>query len=240
MKKVLLYLIAIQPIVLCSCVGTVVKKLDLDSDTPIVEKLAVKNKEVYFVGMAHLAKQGFYDNTKKIIENLQTEGFVFYVESVKGLDPQNQINDTISLKKLRKLTNVDLGMKYSMSQNVLLQKIIKQYNLVDQPKYEILGVKNYKRVDYNVSQLVGFYEKKYSIIPLDSCDLKTGLGDKYNCKAAKFSQRQKFSNEIILEVRNNLIVDSILNSSDEKIVIIYGRKHLEGIRNGLINMKIKN
>lgn len=227
------------PTLLSSCVTTIVNKLDLNSSTPIIEKLPVKNKEIYFLGMAHVAKKEFYDNTKMIVENLQSEGFVFYVESVKELNVENLIVDTISFKKIRKITNLDLGQKYSKGDNELLQKIIKKYNLVDQPKYEILGVKNYKRVDYNITQLIDFYEKKYGVVKLDSCDYTTNLGNKYSCKTVKNTQRLNFTNDIIFEVRNNLVVDSILHSSDKKIVIIYGKAHLEGIKNEL-NNQIKN
>lgn len=223
--------------VLCSCASAVVNKLDLDSDTPVVEKLPVTEKEVYFLGMAHLAKKEFYENTKKIVENLQSEGFVFYVESVKEFPNENAVVDTLSMKKFRKLTNLDVGLKYSESKNVLLQKIKNKYNLVDQPRYELLGIKNFKRVDYNYTQLVAFYENKYSMIKLDSCDVRADIGKLYGCKPLNASQRINFTNEIIFNKRNDLIVDSILNSADKKIVVIYGKKHLEGVRYQLTQKK---
>ena len=42
--------------------------------------------------------------------------------------------------------------------------------------------------------------------------------------------RKFFLNEIILDRRNKLIAETLINSSDKKIIMIYGKMHLKGIR----------
>jgi hypothetical protein len=230
MKKIFFYTIALLGILLQSCLSIISNKYELNSKTPKLEKINVNGKEVYFLGMAHLAKKEFYDNSKLLIEDLQKKGFIFYIESVTDLDNKSAIIDTLSVKKIRKLIDLDLTIRYSNSKNPYLQKIKDKYDLIDQPKYEFFELKNYKRIDYSYTQLIDFYETKYEKIKLDSCDLRTEIRNPYNCETANITDRKKFTNEIILNMRNKLIVDSLLNAQDKKIVIIYGKMHLKGIK----------
>ena len=108
----------------------------------------MNGKEVYFLGMSHLAKKEYYDNTKLLIEDFQAKVFIFYLESINDFENKIIILDTLAVKKFRKLTDLDLSIKYSKSQNPCLQKLKNRYALIDQPKYLFFGLKNYKRVDY--------------------------------------------------------------------------------------------
>jgi len=210
-----------------------VKKYELDSKTPKLEKIEIKNKDVFFLGMSHLAKNEFYENTKLLIADLQAKGYIFYVESITELKNKNIPIDTLSVKKLRKLTDLDLTIRFSNSKNPYLQKLKNKYTLVDQPSYESLGVKNFKRIDYLYNELINFYEMKYKVITLDSCDLKTDITKDYNCETLNLAAKINFTNEIVLNTRNKLIADSLVNSGDSKIVVIYGKMHLKGIKDYL-------
>ena len=213
-----------------SCLSVIVSKYDLNSKTPKLEKIDVPEKEVYFLGVAHIAKEEFYENMKVIIEELQEKDFIFYLESVSELDKKNISIDTFSIKKIRKLTDLDISLKYSESQNPYLQKLRKKYDLIDQPKYDFFALKNYKRVDYSYAELINFYEAKFGKIELDSCDVNTEIRSIYKCKSGNTTERKNFTDEIILDVRNRLIADSITKSNDKKIVVIYGKAHLKGIK----------
>ena len=162
MKKFNLYLLISILILLQSCLSMIVNKYELDSKKPKLEKINVPGKEVYFIGMAHLATKDFYDNTKLLVGDLQAKGFVFYVEAINDFTNKNKSIDTISLKKLRKILDTDLSIKYSQSDNPYFQKIQKKYNLIDQPKYDFFELTNFKRIDYNYTELVNFYEAKFN------------------------------------------------------------------------------
>ena len=237
MKKIILGSIIIVLLCLQSCLPFVAKKLQLDAKNPSIEKLQINEKEVYFMGMSHLAKKEFYDNTKLLVKEFQSKGFVFYVEAITELDKSKFNLDTIYAKKFRKLTEIDLTIRYSMSDNLLLQKLKTKYNLIDQPKYDSFGMKNFKRVDLNYTELVDRYENKFEKIVLDSCDLMNDIGKPYNCQKSNLSARKNFRNELVFKSRNKLITDSVLNSNDKKIVIVYGKMHLAGIKQILANRK---
>ena len=224
MYKIKNILLSFSWIIFSSCLSTIASVGGLKDKSPDVKRLNIEGKEVYFIGMSHLAKEEFYLNTKKIITEYQQNGFMFYVETVK-----NDKEDTLALKKFRKLMNLDLKIKFSNIDNSILVKLKDKYKLIDQPKYEYMGLTSYKIVDYNYSELLDFYEKKYGKIILDSCDLKTEIGSKYICTPYESKDRKVFKNEIIIKKRNELIVEKIKNSEDKKIVIIFGKKHLKGI-----------
>ncbi len=71
--------------------------------------------------MMHLASNEFYENTRKIIADFQQRGFIFFVELV---GEKNKIQDSLNLKKIRKLIGLDLTTKYSQNNNPILRNII--------------------------------------------------------------------------------------------------------------------
>ncbi len=236
MKKTLIISLVFMLFLFISCASYLVNKIGLNDKSPICEKLIFKDKEVYFLGMMHLASNEFYENTRKIIADFQQRDFIFFVELVAE---KNKLVDSLNLRKIRKLSGLDLSLKYSQNNNPILRNIIKKYNLIDQPKYSSLGLLNYTRIDLSPSEMINLYEKKYTPVLLDSCDLKTKLGESYNCKT-NANMRNIFNEEIIFIERNKLIINAILNSNDKKIVVIYGKAHHEGIVKELKMLKNNN
>jgi|GEM_PF-1488615 len=222
-----------------SCISFIAKQTGLHDKTPVFERLNVPEKEVYFLGMMHLAKSEYYEAAKKILDTFNKQGYVFYVESVSENTTDSTVKvelDSIRMKKIRKIIRLDLG-KYSETDNEILKKLIQKFNLVDQPHYRNMGIKNYRRVDLSYVQLIDMYEKKYGPVILDSCDLATALKTSYNCNPLPARTRKIFTDEFIVAERNKLIAEAALSSNDKKIVIIYGKKHLEGIREEINNAK---
>ena len=78
--------------------------------------------------------------------------------------------------------------------------------------------------------MIDFYESKYKRVILDTCYIKTSLGNIYKFETTQNSERKIFTNEIILDKRNKLIAETLVNSSDKKIIMIYGKMHLKGIK----------
>jgi uncharacterized protein YbaP (TraB family) len=218
-----------------SCLSILASSADLSARSPKQETISVPGKEVYFVGMAHLGNKEFYDNAKTILTDFQNRGFVCYLESVRGLGEDRIGIDTLYAKKFRKLTGLNITEKYSQLSNPIMQQLIRKYKLIDQPSYEDLGVTHYTWVDYTYIDLVNLYEKRHSLIELDRCDVETGIDRFYACKV-NTSDRSEFTETIILKERNKLIARTIASSKDKKIVVIYGKMHLEGIRQELAQL----
>ena len=78
--------------------------------------------------------------------------------------------------------------------------------------------------------MIDFYESKHKRVILDNCDIKTPLGNIYKCETSQNSERKIFTNEIILDRRNKLNAETLVNSSDKKIIITSGKMHLKGIK----------
>lgn len=222
MKLFCLFIICIMQ---SSCASFIANKIGLKDKSPFCKQVILKDKEVYFIGMMHLATNEFYENTKKMVADFKQKDFVFFVE---GVAESNKTIDTFNLKKIRKLVGLDLTIKYSQNNNPILKNIIKKYNLIDQPKYANLGVSNYTRTDLSPSEMISLYEKKHPSVLLDSCDLKTKLGESYDCKTNN-DERNVFTKEIIYTERNKVILNAILNSNYKKIVVIYGKEHYDGV-----------
>ena len=64
--------------------------------------------------------------------------------------------------------------------------------------------------------MIDFYESKYKRLVLNTCEVKTPLGNIYKRETTQNSERKIFTNEIILDKRNKLIAKSLINSSDKK------------------------
>ena len=63
-----------------------------------------EEKTVIFIPMVHYSTELFYKDVIVKIDSLQKEGFYFYFE---GMDVEKK--DTVSLRKLRKITGVPLA-----------------------------------------------------------------------------------------------------------------------------------
>ena len=232
MKKIILFSIII---ILNSCYNLIAKKIGLTDLEPQLTKLKVPHKDVYFLGIMHLGKKEYYDNVKIKITNFQNEGYTFYVEGASSFENGKKTIDTISLKKMRKITGLDFSIKYSQMTNDIFKKMVEKIQLQDQPNYEDLGAINIIKVDYNFKQLISFFETENTIVKLDSCDLATPLGIEFKCSQLNKETRDKFDKEILLEKRNKQLADSILNSKHKKIVVVYGKKHLDGVQKLILN-----
>ena len=236
MKKSIYGFIIAIGIVTPSCINILGKVTGLSENTTTLEKINVPNKEVYFLGMRHLGKKEFYESAEKTIKEYQDKGFVFYLEGINKIDSSNfsndnprYIKDTLSHKKIRRILGIDLANKYSEIDNPILDNLVTKYSLIDQPKYYKLGVKNYVWVDIPLSELIKKFESTHGTVNLTTCDSVTDLKAPYVCGIANKITLKQFKNEIIKQYRNEHIVNTIKNSTDKKIVIIYGILHYKGI-----------
>ena len=95
-----------------------------------------------------------------------------------------------------------------------------------QPKWKDLGITESDfNADISLKDLITEYEDRYDEVELDNCDMETSFKNEYNCSK---STKNDLS-PIILDFRNQNIVNLIKNSNDKKIVVIYGARHKKGI-----------
>ena len=189
--------------------------------------------------MHHVGKKEFYEDAKHKIDSLIQDGYIIYYENVNmpaGID--SLVKDTL-YRKSRKITGVDLSTMKANQGYIdtvngtfmgLKAGFITKYKLVNQgkgmlPLKDSLHVKN---VDANFPQLIVACEKKFGPVELTSYDYDTKFGENYKSK-----KNEDLFNYFIVSFRNKLITDSILNSSQKKIAMIYGSLHFDGILENL-------
>lgn len=153
---------------------------------------------------------------------------------MEGKEDTNNVSlDTIAFKKLRKINNIDFTVDYANADNSALQIFIRKYDLIAQPKYEQLNVKKFLWADVHYLEQINRFESQFGVVRLDSCDLATPLGGSYKCESFPKSTRNKFKTEIAFGYRNRKLAEKIINSPHEKILVIFGKAHLKGLKEEL-------
>ncbi|NOY49593.1 MAG: hypothetical protein GXO88_03365 [Chlorobi bacterium] len=75
-------------------------------------------------------------------------------------------------------------------------------------------------------QLTNKIEEVYGNIELDSCDYATPLDSTYTCTNG---WKTKKLDPIYVDYRNAELVDKIVGSRHEKIVVLFGAAHVKGV-----------
>ena len=107
-------------------------------------------------------------------------------------------------------------------------KIIKKEDLVNQPPYKFMGIDTIsdKWADVYLSDMIPAYEKQFGNVALSECDFKTPFDAKYSCTKNKNKKAKSFA---LTDYRNENMTEMIINDSNNKIAIVYGAKHAEGV-----------
>lgn len=229
MKKILLSLSCL--LFLNSCITKIALKSIGIWDTSATEKhLHNGDKELVFLGMHHIGKQEFYDDVKKKVDSLHKLGFVIFYEKVIPAPGIDSLKKDSLLRKFRKVVGVLQVNGYLNKEDgtFMGKKHSFVKDLVNQPFGKAIGLDSLvdKRVDAYLDKLIEAYELTYKTIELSPCDFTTTLKEKYNCGKLKNKEGHDF---LLIDYRNNLIVNAIIESPGKKIALMYGKKHLEGI-----------
>jgi len=202
-------------------------------DKVSVIKLANDNKELVFIPMHHIGKQAFYDDVKYHIDSLRRVGYIVYYELVTLPPAFDSLTKDTLVRKFRKIVG-NLSANGYISKDSLLfgkkYKFLKE--LVNQPKDKTIGLDTSadSNVDVFLHDLIKAYEDKYSKVILQQCDFDTGLKDIYQCEKIKNKEARNF---LLKEYRDEMIAERIMNSTDKKIILMYGENHYRGIFDNL-------
>lgn len=185
-----------------------------------VKTLQLKNKTVKFIPVAHAGQKAFYDHVKSIVSAHKKEGYVVYYEEIKKDKPitgnAGKPADTTTLKFRKMIGIVPSRKVYSVLKIVFP-------DIVTQPVYDSLGItKTDVNADVTVAQIVRQYEKLYGRIRIDSCDVATSMDAMlYPCQALHNNIQP-----VIEDFRNANLSAMIRQSPHDKILVIYGAKHI--------------
>jgi len=214
--------------------NTALENIGAFDEEVVISKLAKNNKEIVFIPMIHLSTKMFYDDVSKKVDSLQNENFFFYYEKISGNLEQDSV-----VRKIRKATALPFPKEgYSSSLDSILtkkQRAKLKKEIISQPRYSELGIEktNSKNVDVSLKDIVDYYEKTNGEIKLEPCDFNNSVFEKSTCEKQKID-KEKY-NDAIIAYRNSVVVNEILNDSlHQKIVVIYGAAHIEGIKESLM------
>lgn len=213
-----------------SCASYILKKNNLLSENDILfKKLPSQNKTVYFLGLRHVGLEAYYENLSAKIDSLNEAEFNFILERKSSKKDLLQTQkDTIAFKKFRKIMSFSFADKSVQNK---VKSLLDKYNLIFQPDYDDINVStnSSKHVDLSLTEMIQAYEDERRVIELYECDSDTDINSEYDCDKMPRKERDYFFNEIVLNSRNQLIVDAINNSKHDKILVLYGEKHFEGV-----------
>ena len=233
------FLIILPIFVLFSSCGMLISSALSSDNNCDIEIISDGEKNVAFIGVHHVGTELYYKDARQKLDSLRKDGYIIFYENVadkKNIDPKTK--DTLD-RKLRKLIGFNLlksGYVDTVS-NVLAgkYKLSGKIKIVNQTR-KIVNIDTLidRKVDLPNSKLIAEYEKLYGKVKLDDCDFKTPLTDKYN-----FSSKinKKFLNKVVLDFRNDFIVENIIKEKNNKIVLFYGDGHKKGI---FQKLKLKN
>ncbi len=220
MKKFILIL-ALISIFFVSCqsliTNYVVSAADINKNLKVLENNDTKQTIIFFP-MVHIGKPEYYDNCKKIIDSLRSDGFKFYYESLRMDSTIDSTKKSIYNKKVRSILGYN---PLHTDVNESLPASFKKKNIVLQDYIKMGLYAKDTNLDLFENQIIDSIEKKYGPISLTECDFTTGELEKYNCKNDNKVNKFALTNEF----RDPYIANEVMKLQDKKIVLIYGKMH---------------
>ena len=185
------------------------------------------NKAIDYCPLHHLGKKEFYDDVTRVVTEHKKDGYVVYYEMIRSdFTKDSLLKDSIR-RKARKLK----GFSGSYKENS--RGMFKKY--IEQPQYKNMGVTdNDVWADINYLQMINQFEKLYGEIRLDSADMNTPFDAKFN-KSEKFTKQQY--NSIVIDYRNDHLIELIKESKPNKILVLYGEGHRKNFKQKIKKIK---
>lgn len=184
-----------------------------------------ENKRVVFLPMVHLGKKDYFKEAKAFVDSLRDSGYHVYHEGMYLREDITEEEKDVYLRKFRRELGFFPSDDYSDPRNKSLPRCFKKY--IGQ-SLENTGInpETDTNIDYEITELIDKYEDDRKEIKLDECDFKTAFNEKYKCS--------KGVNQILYkEIRNNKIIDEILKSEHDKILLVFGKGHFYAGIDGL-------
>ena len=222
MKKIVLFLSA--AFVLLSAVScTRIAVALTNKKDPFKEKTVwVKgDKEIVFIPMIHVAKAGYYEKVKDFLSQKRNEGYVVYYEGLVTGAATPEERDTLALK-MRKIIGYHLCGGYTNKENKSTPQYLKKYVGQNMTNTGIDTLRDV-RADMTVKELIAKIEaKREKKLELEPCDFETPLNAPYKC--TNYKKRYYYS--FTRTYRDKYLSNLLLNTSNKKIVVVYGGAHI--------------
>lgn len=224
--KVLILTVFLLSLVGCksSLINYALEKKGIYDESIATRTFSAEGKQIVFFPMQHIGRKEYYEDVKRKIDSLKGKDFVFFYEKIK-----DDTKDSLDLYKFRKI--IHFGVPKNGYLN-LLDSLYKsglkfKYDLVNQPSIYDLGLtdKNSFNIDTTIKTIIGNVEQSKKIA-LEECDFVNSYTQNYKCKN-KFLSKEEW-NRYLIDDRDALLAKQVKNSKHTKIVILYGKQHING------------
>ncbi len=221
-KNVIILIISLGLLFGCN----IVKGLRLMNNEKVKTKYySFKEKEIIFVPIVHFGQKVFYNSLKDSVIRWKANGYTIFYEEIHGEIEKE--TDSIRKKELvlkyRKLFD---GI--TPSREFYEKELIQVFkNGMIQPYYDFFTIDSTDiNADVSDIMMIEETERRFGRIVLTDCDYNTPIDSTYQCE----SMWKKESNLVILlDYRNEYVVDQIMQSEKKKIVVLYGENHIKGM-----------
>lgn len=243
MKK-LLILLLFSAFTSCTLIfpSVALKRTGVFETKSKLKKINFKEKKILFLGMHHIGRKEFYDDVAKKVDSLQKLGYVVFYERVADDKKTDSLIVLKNAMKLRKLMGFSPEKYLDTTTNIIAGRIKYRgkHKLMNQPSYTKLKVDKLTAIwgDVSMNELITEFEKEHTEIKLDSCDYKFSLRDKnYKCKKIDRDRLRDFKMGYIADYREKHLVNKIIDSKKNKVLVVYGSGHYLGVWSELYDLK---
>ncbi len=186
-----------------------------------------EDKSIIFIPFIHFGQKEFYDNLRDSIIDWKKDGYTIFYEQVTSGQVHLGLDSTSYDRLIRKFRRINRdGVGTAEDYEAEAQQVFKKG--IAQPDYIDLGIDSTDiHADITFLELVNKIEELYGEIKLDSCDYATPLDSTYTCSKGL---KMKKLDPIYVDYRNAVVVEKIVNSELNKIVVIFGIAHKKGIK----------
>lgn len=175
------------------------------------------DKEIIYIPMVHLGSDAFYKEVKDFVTQKRSEGYTIYHEGVILPEGISEAETDILDRKQRKIIGFHLT-EYNNKSNKSLPRWVKKYTAQTNENTGVLRTD--KIADLDIKALIERFEAQFGEIILTDCDLNTPLDAKYDC-----SKEHPQSRYYTHTLRDYHLLNLLLNTTDKKIVLLYGSLH---------------
>jgi hypothetical protein len=218
LKKILFYTLFLSLLISCKTVDVLI---EIKKKKATINNFSMGDKEIKFIPMHHLGSEDFYFDVREKILKLKSEGYTVFYELVKPSTNIDSVTNDLNRRKMRRIKGFDGNYKELFSKMGLFK------NSILQPSYEILGTdENDVRADVTWEQFINEWEKVNGLVILDSIDVNTPFNGTYKM-TRNYTRAQK--DKIILDYRNSYLANMIKETTNKKILVIYGKGHRKGV-----------
>lgn len=216
----------------------------MKAETVNLDEYSNDQLNVAFIGIHHVGKKVYYKNLTSTIKDYKAKGYTVFYE---GLSRSEVKNDSLAFdlekRKFRKIIGHDAGPKGHGSiieelKELEIKSLTELANqLIVQPKYKVLGLDSTDRNgDASRTGFVNEYERLYGKLELDSIDIHTPLDSAF--RQPRPISKAKLE-KVVLDYRNQVLSQKIMNSEKNKVLIIFGEAHKKGVFKNLKKMSKK-